>query len=505
MIASQTIDGKPRRPNRALVGFGGRPVLWLLTAGVMTLALVFGGGGTGQGLWADAVIQLSSLALLGFLIPITLREGTAGASRPALLLIAASVLLPLYQLLPLPPSLWSVLPERSEVVTAYRQAGIDLPWLPISLDPAATWRRLLSLLPPIAIVFATLRLSHRARRTLSLLIVAFGVVSVLLGFAQFMQGPDSPLRFFPISSRDSSVGFFANRNHYAALLYSVVPLAAAWMIGLSRDRRPERVFGLAVCLLVYVALVLGLGMALSRTGILLAVMAVIGSLLMAAVHAPRTGRRGLAIIAGAAVIGAILVGQFAFFGLLKRFDEDALADYRFRITEITLDAIRAYQPIGSGFGTFVPVYQTFEVPDALLPYYVNHAHNDWLEIMLEGGWPAAAALLGFLAWFGRSLLRVWRAGPDDERTLDDALARAASIVVVLILIHSMVEFPLRTTALMCLFAWCCALLLPPARSAQRVDSYRNGASRRPERGQPRGFPVFRTKRGASTWQSGKFR
>ena len=52
-------------------------------------------------------------------------------------------------------------PGRSDIASAYQAAGIGLPWLPISLDPAATWRGLLALVPAISIFLALLSLEKR--------------------------------------------------------------------------------------------------------------------------------------------------------------------------------------------------------------------------------------------------------------------------------------------------------------------------------------------------------
>ena len=50
---------------------------------------------------------------------------------------------------------------------------------------------------------------------------------------------------------------------------------------------------------------------------------------------------------------------------------------------------------GSGFGTFVPILQAYERPADILVFFINHAHNDWLELTLEGG---ILAVLLLAAW-----------------------------------------------------------------------------------------------------------
>ena len=150
------------------LGVGSDRALWLGTAAVICLSLMLGGG-THQGLWSDAIVQLASLLLLGLLLlgapASSIPSATATRGGDRRLVIA---LLPLLQLVRLPPMLWTLLPGRGAFAAAYREANISLPWLPISLDPAATWRSFLALAPPVAVFLATALLGFRTRRNLSL-------------------------------------------------------------------------------------------------------------------------------------------------------------------------------------------------------------------------------------------------------------------------------------------------------------------------------------------------
>ena len=211
------------------------------TATVFLLALVLGGG-TQQGFWSDAIIQLASLLLLGLVL---LSPNLMQVPRGAVILLCLLVALPLVQIIPLPPLLWTALPGREEIVRGYNAANMPLPWLPISLAPSITWRSVLSLLPAIAVFLAVLCLSHRMRRNLVLMMLAVAFVSVLLDLLQMMGGQSSPLRFYAITNTDRAVGFFANSNHNAAFLYCAIPFAAAWSIGLRRQSRSRIRGGIA--------------------------------------------------------------------------------------------------------------------------------------------------------------------------------------------------------------------------------------------------------------------
>ena len=140
---------------------------------------------------------------------------------------------------------------------------------------------------------------------------------------------------------------------------------------------------------------------------------------------------------------------------------EGIEDLRWPVARITSKAAVANLPFGSGFGTFVPVYDKFAPRTLLAEAFVNHAHNDWLELWLTGGVPAIILIVGFLAWFGVATFGLWSRGQPEAPVLDLALAQAASIVIVLLLLHSVVEFPLRTPTLSVLFAIACGFLVSP--------------------------------------------
>ena len=461
--------------------FSLRPA-WSATGTVLLLALVFGGG-TRQGLWSDAIVQLFSLPLLTISLVAVLSAEQRVGSRVALLILGAVVLLPLVQLIPLPPAIWADLPGRSEFAVAYVEAEMMLPWLGISLSPPATWRSALSLIPPVAVFLAVLLLGRSSRQALTLALIAFGFFSILLGLMQIAQGPQSGLRFHSITNPSEAVGFFANRNHFAALLYVVLPFTAAWAVGLAGDRRPEILVGVALCLLVFASLLLGLGIARSRAGLLLAMLASVGSLALAWTgRGPLASRRGKHFIFIGSLVGAVLVLQFASIGILQRLEADIADDLRWELSRQSLSIAAKFQPLGTGIGTFEPIYRMHEDVDRLRTVYANRAHNDYAELLVEAGWAAGALIIVFLACFAVRSVGVWRRpGRKTISVIDLSIERAAVITIVLICLHSAVDYPLRTTALSTLFAFSCALLIPPLKRPSDTASEGQGSTKRPVR------------------------
>jgi O-antigen ligase len=431
------------------------------TSFVVVLGMLFGGGAR-QGLWSDALVELVALPLLAWalfkLTPSQLGRGGQGA----IVLLCAILAWPILQLIPMPPFLWSSLPGRGEIASAYEASGIPLPWLPISLDPSATWFGLLSLLPAAAIFLAILSLEQRSRRILIVLMFIGVLASVLLEMLQTVGGINSPLRFYEITNLNRAVGFFANSNHNAAFLYSAIPFATAWAIGLMLDHRRNRAIGFAWLALLILMIIIGITLTSSRAGMALLFVAGLFSLILVWRHSRgQSGRRLLRIAIAGNVVALLLAFQFGFAGMMERVEEQGLEDLRWPVAQVTWQAAIVNLPLGSGFGTFVPVYDKFAPPTLLGEEYVNHAHDDWLELWLTGGIPAIVLAVGFLAWFAASSFRLWSSnGEPQAPVLDLALARAALMVIALLLLHSAVDYPLRTEAVMVLFAIACAYLIP---------------------------------------------
>jgi O-antigen ligase len=459
----------------------------LLFAGVFASGLLLGGG-TKAGFLSDAIVQLAAIPLL-----LTALWRLAGRSsirrlRWALAFCLAVVLLPLLQLVPLPPEIWTALPNREPVVAAFELLRRDLPWMPVSVSPHATALSALSLLPPVAIFLAMLSLDDRGRRAASLVVVGVGLLNVIVGLNQIAQGPSSPLRFYAYTNPTEAVGFFANRNHFAALLYCVTIVAAAWAVeavrafdagGRRRDGRP--IVSLAAAFAVLVALVAAQAMARSRAGLGLTMVALGGAFLLAFFDRRDTssftpGR----LLVGTTAFAVMFASQFALYRIMERFSNDPLEDSRIVFARNTIEAAKAYMPFGSGMGTFVPVYGMFEKPqDVLLDAYVNRAHSDVIELWLESGVAGLVLMAVLVGWLAVASWKLWRRGGSAAVGVDLLLARAATLTIGLLAAHSFVDYPLRTTAMMSFMAFACGLLIaPPPSAGSEPPTDRSGTRRK---------------------------
>jgi len=158
------------------------------------------------------------------------------------------------------------------------------------------------------------------------------------------------------------------------------------------------------------------------------------------------------IIIFAAMIAAIILLALSsiFFSRSLAFDrlfaDGGTEELRLKVTPILLLLANDYLPFGAGFGSFEHVYKIYEPTSFLKPTYFNQAHNDWLQIIIEGGILVLLILLTLISWLVKQclfILRHWKQLSHNRNTLIMcvifiALAAAASIG----------DYPLRVPTIM---------------------------------------------------------
>jgi O-antigen ligase len=227
--------------------------------------------------------------------------------------------------------------------------------------------------------------------------------------------------------------------------------------------RKERARWLSAAGLV---LVLATVLTASRMGIALIPVALFGAAMIVANDPERRWTKtfrtiaaaGLAVIVlGLALLqsNARLQGVAARFGLAREGRAELWGD--------SLYVVAQYWPFGSGMGTFVPNFIAAEPLEAVDLTVPNRAHNDFLELSIEAGLPgllALAAIVGLLVFMA---MRAWRQRPEDRPQVLFGLA-----VLLVIGLHSLVDYPLRSMALACFAALGAAMLAaPPRRTEER--------------------------------------
>ncbi|MBL0946712.1 O-antigen ligase family protein [Brevundimonas sp.] len=426
------------------------------------------GGASREHLLQLAAIELLALPVLGLALVRLVRTGVWKEHRFLLILAGLATALPLFQLIPLPFDLWSSLPGRDQAALALEIAGITPGWLPLSLAPDETWQAFLALLPPVAMLLAALTLDRATVMRLVWGVLAFVVLSIVLGALQITLDSQT-FYLWETTNFGSLVGFFANRNHMATLCLLAVPFAAALAGSGLNSRDPHAGLRAWVGMLIIVLVLVALAAIRSRFGILAAGPALIGGLLAAWVASGR-GRPTPPVIAlaGAAAVALGIIVLFALGPILDRFDTDPATDLRFENWPIVAQAAQDFLPLGSGIGSFDAVYRSYEPVDTLRAAYFNHAHNDYLQMWLTTGWMGIALIVATWVWWARRSWSAWRAGTGLERDLQ----RAASVALLVIAAHSAADYPMRTETIAVIFALCCAVLDGAARPLRRSEQRR---------------------------------
>ena len=324
----------------------------------------------------------------------------------------------------------------------------------ISLDPFATQMSALHFFALFIFLSASLTFVDSAARIRKLvaLIAIFGFV---YSFFAILQSVLSPGKIYGIYEARFAVPFgsFVNRHNFASYMEMTmsVPLGLMFVGAVSKDKR-----------LLYLTAIALMGVALllsgSRGG-LVALLAEIILLLMLTTGAGSRG--GLLIKAGFAIllIGAIVIGSIFIGGesSLTRIAETAASSDvttdRGHIWSVTKDVIIQNMPLGAGFGAFGVAYTPFDDRSGL--ERVEQAHNDYLQVAADAGIIGVIIGLFFLFW----LFRIGLKAAKTENLYRRGVAVGALAGCFAILVHSIFDFVLHTTAISILFVTLITLIV----------------------------------------------
>ncbi|CAN5279772.1 hypothetical protein BH11PSE9_BH11PSE9_22950 [soil metagenome] len=252
-----------------------------------------------------------------------------------------------------------------------------------------------------------------------------------------------------------AVGNLRQPNHLSSLLLWGI-IAAVWL----GEQRVLNRLATALLALLFVFVVV---LSASRTGAVGAVMLAVWGVLDRRLsrHA-----RGL-LIAMPVAYAAFWLGTAAWahfsahvFGGETRFSgQGDVSSSRFGIWSNTLAMIAAHPWLGVGFGEFNFAWSLSPFPHRPVAFF-DHTHNLPLQFAVELGLPLAALVLGLMLWaLWRAFAGAFLGGPrtgranTDEPTHETApMLRAAFVMVLMVVVHSLLEYPL----------WYAYFLLPTA-------------------------------------------
>ena len=443
-------------------GFKPSALFWVL---VGFLGLVFfTGGGSRADIQSLVILRPVSVLVCGY--GCWTLSWDQIRHRPFLFAFTSAIFgLVILQLIPLPPSIWGNLPGRAVILQVDQVASLGKVWRPISMVPSSSWNALSSLFVPLAVLLVGVQLSREEKFQLLTVLLGFGLLSGLIGLLQVVGGQEGPLYFYNVTNNGSAVGLFSNRNHQAMFLACLFPMLSVFAFaGLQtvEQWRFRRWVSIAAGLVI-IPLLLVAG---SRAGLLIGLfgLATVPLLYRKPLFAHPPKRKGRRIKTAYLFVGfgVVAIGLLTvLFARAKAFERliapDQLQDLRLSVWGPIAQMSWKYFPFGSGAGSFAEVYQIDEPLGLLSPSYLNHAHNDWLEVvMTTGGFGLTLLLIAVAAW-AIATRRAWRL--PETRGRETSYSRMASVVILMIALGSVGDYPLRVPSIMCVFViatlWLC--------------------------------------------------
>lgn len=411
-----TLEARVVAPSRHTPLAIGVPLL------LMVLALSFGG----VYLWGELLLELGAAALFAAWVieELGAEKVTVVPCRlywPALLfaiLIGAQLLL-------------------RTTVYRYATAGAALQWAAFGL---------------IGFVAMQYLDDRRQRNRLLHALAAFGGGVALFAIVQRLASNDRIYWFWPTRWPTLFFGPYINHAHYAGLMELLFPCAA--VLALRRSSSLEaRIFWAAAA----VVMVASIALSGSRGGML----AIVVELVVVAIYLAQSEgmRRSLLAVVGLAVLGFALVawldnGDLAHrLGSISSLEQEGSGAGRLTIARDAARMALARPLLGWGLGTFADVYPQFRSFSTEL--LIDHAHNDYLEMLAETGLAGGVLTL----WFLVAVFRGSRRGLEHwhYRESGAALTLAALVGCAGLLAHSLTDFNLHIPANAALFFVLCGV------------------------------------------------
>ena len=403
--------------------------------------------------WALALFFLGGVTLLILWLIDSWSLGSFRISRNVLQLpLLGMFLLGMFQLLPL---------RHPEDVGTHSIPLVSS----LSFDPYST-RFILGQLAALLIYFAAVLIFTDTPKRLRLLvrtITVFGFFLAIFGLTQSFTSPDKVywIREMPQSQ---AFGPFINRHHFAGYmeLALALPLGLVFTGAIEKEKKFIYLFAAG---LMAVALI----MTNSRGGIISLLAEILFLVATMGLRRRRHKKReseekeprmksaamkaGLALALVIALFGGVVLlgGEDALTRMVGSVNTDDPTTGRAHFWGVTVDIIKTHPLIGIGLGAFGVVYTGYDSHNGM--YRLEQAHNDYLQVLSDGG--IVGAVLGLFF-----LVSLFRMGFSRRESRDDfrrGVATAALAGCFAVLIHSFFDFTLHTPANALLFLVLAAL------------------------------------------------
>ncbi len=363
--------------------------------------------------WSIAIMEAATFfALLLFLLEKIRQKETALYEIPGIIPLLCFLSYIVLQLIPLPSGIMAIIsPETYGLYQTTRSFDQPIAWMSFSINKKATVEEFFRILSYGAFYMLTVQiLTDRKllKRVITVLVVFASVLS-LFGILQHILSNNRIFWLRELTMGGTPFGPYVNRNHYAGLMEMLFPL----VLGLFLYYKPHvsyksfrekitELFNLQstniYILLGFAGVLIGTSvfLTLSRSGIvsLCLSMALFGFMVM---MRGMSRKRGVIIMIIFLLI-ALSVGWFGWDPIFERFEkimnaQGDISEQRLQLWSDSSHIIRDFPVTGTGFGSYINIYPRYRTISG--EAIADHAHNDYIELLSNGG---VIAFLIFL-WF----------------------------------------------------------------------------------------------------------
>ena len=359
-------------------------------------------------------------------------------TKPLFIIAALFCAYIVLHIVPLPSSVVGFFSPHTTVLRDFYRIAPQQ-FIPISFAPYKTVDELLKITAFFIVFFvssATFSDTKELKRMLIILMV-FGFLLGLFAIVQKATWNGKIYWFRELTAGGTPFGPYVNRNHFAGFIGMIVPLGLGYT--LTRELREKRMFFGFLTVIAAVSLVFSL----SRGGIIsfMAGMAVFSLLLLLT----RVEQKKVWAIAFFLIAVTVYLLYLGVDPVIDRFYKtDISKEDRLIAWSSTLAAWQDFWVVGTGPGTFIDIFPLYSPPG--LQGIYDHAHNDYLEFMLETGSVGVAIFLSFVAVLAYTCVKT---GLQGKRGI---IKIAAVSSVCSMLVHSLFDFNLHILSNMLLFA-----------------------------------------------------
>ena len=426
--------------------------------------------------WALALFFLGAVAVVILWVVDSWNLGSVRLNRnPLQFSLLGMMLLGIVQLLPLRT------PGAS---------GLSVPFVKsLSLDPYSTRLELvqtcaLTIYFAAALIFTD---TPKRLRVLVRTIIIFGFLLAIFGLTQSFTSPNK-IYWLREMAQATPFGPFINRHHFAGYMELALALPLGLLASGSVAKEKRIIYAFVAGLMAVALLMTNSRGGLISLGAEILFIAVIGfgvkrrnnknssiahGIKSVAVRATLALGLVVALMVGLAALG----GEDALNRLVGTVNSEDPSTGRLNFWDVTVDIIKNHPIIGTGLGAFGVVYTGYDSRNGL--YRLEQAHNDYLQVLSDGG--IVGALIGL--FFIINLFRLGFMRRESRDEFRRGVATGAMAGCFAVLVHSFFDFTLHTPANALLFLVLAALATMNGR-VEDVQNRRKTHRRRDRRSSP---------------------